>query len=312
MPIIQAKERPTTKAIKQVLGLICLELVLIIVLPANQSVLDMHQFTATQYRIELFVLALPLFGAWFAAFYGYAKLQEYVNSISSTVDGSSFSKLAQGCNWLVWSLPITAILTLILSAVAEQWTNLYATSVIISNYTNLLFSFVGLSILATASRSLVLRHKTQFTIGMVRIFLAVFLLIGVSYSFLLLKHFDLNSITSTNNAYYLPTWFVIISIMIPYLFAWFSGLLAAFDIELYSRHSQGILYRKAFRIMVAGLLTIIFSFVALQYMSSLHPTVGPPSLDLRAAFTALFRVTSAVGFILLALGATDLKKIEEV
>jgi hypothetical protein len=217
-----------------------------------------------------------------------------------------------GCGWLAWSLPVSALLMLVLSAAADQWPSLYSAAVIISNYVNMALSVIAFSIIGGASRGLVNQAKLKFSLGSVRSIIVLFLIAGVTYCYLTFRHFDLTSLNSTHNSYYLAIWLMVISVMIPYLYAWFSGLLAAYEIDLFSKRADGVLYRQALRLLVIGLLTIIISFVALQYMNSLHPGIGPLSLNYQTVLTLIFRIIGGAGFILLALGALRLKKIEEV
>ena len=304
--------RLTVQAFQQVALLILVEVSLIFVLPANQAALRLYHLSPLEYHIILFAVTLPTLVTWWAAFLGFATLRQYVYAIQATPEEPYFSKLALGCSWLAWSLPASAILMLVLSAAADQWPAFYSSAVIISNYANLALSLIAFTIIGGASRGLVNQAKLKFSLASVRSIILLFLLAGVSYCYLTFRHFDLTSLNSTHNAYYLAIWLMVISVMIPYLYAWFSGLLAAYEIDLFSKHTDGVLYRQALRLLVIGLLTIIVSFVALQYMNSLHPDIGPLSLIYQMVLTSLFRVTSGVGFVMLALGASRLKKIEEV
>lgn len=312
MTASKPNDRLTVQAFQQVALLVLIEVVLIFILPANQAAMHMYHLSSLQYRIVLFAVTLPTLVTWWAAFLGFATLRQYVNTIQDTPEEPYFSRLAQGCGWLAWSLPVSAILMLVLSATADQWPSLYSTAVIISNYVNLVLSVIAFSIIGGASRGLVNLAKLKFSLASVRSIIVLFLLGGVSYCYLTFRHFDLTSLNSTHNAYYLAIWLMVISVMIPYLYAWFSGLLAAYEIDLFSKRTDGVLYRQALRLLVIGLLTIIVSFVALQYMNSLHPGIGPLSLNYQMVLTSVFRVIGGAGFVALAFGALQLKKIEEV
>jgi hypothetical protein len=308
----QTNDRLTVKALRQITWWIIIETALIFVLPPNHVTMRLHHFSPLEYRIVLFTVTLPALTSWVAAFFGYAKLQEYVSMIKDTPEGPHFAKLAVGCTWLAWSLPISATLSLCLSATANHWSGFYPAAVIIRNYANLGFSLIAFSIIGGSSRNMVNYAKLKFSLVSVRLIITLFLLAGVLYCYLTFKHFDLTSLSSTHNSYYLPIWLMVISVMIPYLYTWFSGLLAAYEINLFSKRADGVLYRRPLRLLAIGLLIIIISFVALQYTSSLHPDIGPVNLDYRRLLTSLFRIMSGVGFVMLGYGALRLKKIEEV
>ncbi|PIZ63149.1 hypothetical protein COY17_01230 [Candidatus Saccharibacteria bacterium CG_4_10_14_0_2_um_filter_52_9] len=99
----------------------------------------------------------------------------------------------------------------------------------------------------------------------------------------LLANFDLGSLASAKNPYFLPVWLVVVSVIIPYLYAWFVGLLA-----------------------------VIFSSIALQYLNGIRPSPGYLTLDYRLLLTLIFRILGGAGFVMLIIGAGRLKKIEEV
>jgi hypothetical protein len=139
-----------------------------------------------------------------------------------------------------------------------------------------------------------------------------FLVAGVLYCYLIFRHLDLTSLSSASNSYFLPIWLIVVSVIIPYLYAWFSGLLAAYEINLFGNHTDGFLYRRALRLLVAGLTAIILSFIALQYISSVEPSKGHLVLGYRLVLIIIFRIVGGGGFLLLAMGADRLKKIEEV
>jgi hypothetical protein len=105
---------------------------------------------------------------------------------------------------------------------------------------------------------------------------------------------------------------MVVSVIIPYLYAWFVGLLAAYEIMLFSRHSKGVLYRQSLSLLALGLVVIIASSIALQYMNSIQPRVGHLMLSYHLIITSIFRIIGGGGFVLLAVGANRLKKIEEV
>jgi hypothetical protein len=306
------REQLTFQALQQVAGLILIEVALIFLLPANHAVMRAHHFSAFEYRTILFALAIPTLATWGAAFYGSAKLRQYAQTIQATPEGPYFRKLAVGCIVLAWSLPVSSILLLILSAAVQQWSGFYATAVIFRNYTNLVLAIVAFSVIGNATRALINQARLKFSLASIRSIILVFLVAGVLYCYLTFRYFNLTSLGSTHNSYYLPIWLMVISIMIPYLYAWFSGLLAAYEISLLSQHTNGLLYRQALHLLSLGLLTIIVSSVAIQYLNSLHPEIGLLSLDYRMVLSTLFRVVSGAGFLLLALGAMRLKKIEEV
>ena len=287
-------------------------ILLIIFLPPNKATLHAHHLSALEYRTLLFAVSIPSLVTWVAAFIGYTQLRQYVTIIHDSPDGPHFQTLARGFAWLAWSLPVSAIVYLLLSSSANKWPGLTATTVILRNYINLILPLIAFSIIGTASRGLVNRARLNFSSASVRLIMLVFLAGGVLYCFLTFQQFDLSSLSSTDNPYYLPLWLMVLSVIIPYLYAWFIGLLAAYEIMLFSRHSEGVLYRQSLGMMVSGLMMIIISLVAIQFTSTVNPGIGHLIFGYHLALTLIFRIVGGVGFVLVAIGAGRLKKIEEI
>lgn len=302
----------TKLALRKAGMLVIIYIILIFLLPASQATMRAYHLTPLEYRSIFLAVMLPSLLAWLAAFFGAAKLRQYVRLVRKTPEGPSFDKLATGSSWLAWSLAAPAIASLLLNAIANQWTGFYSSSIIISNYLNLALPLIAFTIIGNASLGLVRQAKLSFSLANTRTIMVLFLAAGVLYCYLTFQHFDLTSLSSAANPYFLPIWLMVLSVIIPYLYAWFVGLLAAYEIILVSKQTKGVLYRQALLWLVVGLVAIIASSIALQYMNSVQPRVGHLVLGYQLLLTSAFRVTSGGGFVMMAVGASRLKKIEEV
>lgn len=305
-------KRTTSLALRQYALLAILFIIMIFLLPPNSETMHLYHFSALEYRTVVFAVALPGLAVWLAAFIGYAKLREYAYAIRKTPEGIYFDQLADGCTWLAWSLPIGAIIPFFLNTIANQHTSFHAAAIIMSNYINLLLPLVAFSIIAQASRGLMSTVKINLSLINVRALILAFMLLGVLFCFSTFRFFDLSSFSSSDNPYFLPIWLMLLTITVPYLYAWFLGLLSIYEITLFSRRVKGVFYQQALGMLVYGLLAVILSSIALQYINSVEPRVGHLIFDYRFALNTLFRTVGGGGFILLAFGAHRLKKIEEV
>lgn len=302
----------TTQALQRAGWLAFIYVVLIFLLPTNHPLMRIHHLSAFEYRVLLLALNLPTIIAWLAAFIGSAKLRQYVHMIRKTPEGVYFDKLATGATWLAWSLPIPAIIVLFLNGLGNKWTAFYPASVIIGNYMRLIFPLIAFSVIGVASRGLINLAQVKFGFTSSRIIAVLFLGAGVLYSLLTFRHFHSSSLTSTQNPYFLPIWLMVLTVIVPSLYTWFVGLLAAYEIALFSRQTQGVLYRQALRLLVIGLVVVIASFIALQYIRGVQPRVDHTTFDYHVLLSSLFHLIGGGGFVLLAIGAERLKKIEEV
>lgn len=302
----------TALAMRHYLWLAVLYILLIFILPASSATMRIYNFSAFEYHIVTLLVALPTMAVWLAAFVGYSQLRGYARAIRKTPEGIYFDQLAEGCTWLAWSLPVGTIVPFVLNALAEGHPGLHAGSIIISNYISLLLPLIAFSIVANASRGLINTVKGRLTLANVRILVVSFLLMGVLYCFLTFRHFDLSSLGSSHNPYFLPIWLMVLTVTVPYLYTWFIGILATFELIIFRRHVHGVLYKQPLGLLVGGLLTVILSSVALQYITSAEPRTGYLVLNYKLAVTLLFRIIGGVGFALIALGASRLQKIEDV
>lgn len=304
---------PTGIILTRYVVLVILYILLIFLLPGNQTIMREHRLTIAEYHILQFLVGLPLMAVWFTAFYGYAKLGEYARSISKTPEAAGFSRLAQGCAWIAWSLPIHSIVSLITRAISNTDPGFTAAAGTIVNYVDLIFPVVGFTLIGMASRHLFERAKMSLSAASIRGITLLFVSGGVLYCYLIFGQFNGAGLSATNNPYHLSVWQAVLTIIVPYLYAWFVGMLAVYELITYGRHVRGVLYRQAMHMLVVGLFTMILGSIAFQYSQSFRPgNDGHLVLGSYLLFSLIFQIITGIGFIMIALGAARLKKIEEV
>lgn len=285
---------------------------LVFLLPTNATSVHNYHLTSTAYHLLLFVVVLPLIAIWFGAFYSYARLRQYSEAIADTGEGEDFAKLTKGFTWLAWGSVLTAIITLVMNAGANSHRGLHGASLIITNYVSILVSLISYTYISNGTRSL--NERARITIsntGSKRIILS-FMLIGVAYCFTTFRYLNLHTLNATNNPYYLQVWLVILTVVVPYLYSWFIGLLAAYEIYLYSKHVGGLLYQRAIRLLSFGVIAIIISSIAVQYLRVTTPRTGHLSLTAVLLVLNVVYIFMGAGYISLSLGTRQLRKIEEV
>lgn len=301
-----------SRALQHYLMLAVFYVTLIFVLPASTATMSNYNLSTFEYRIVAFALALTSLLVWLAAFIGYARLREYARAIRKTPEGIHFDQLAEGVTWLAWSLPVGVIAATLLNATANKHPGFHASAIILSNYINLILPLVGFTVIASASRGLLGTVKAKLSMANARIIILGFLVLGVLYCFLTFSRIDLTSLGSADNPYFLPAWLIVITLIVPHLYAWFMGILGVYELTLFRKHVPGVLYRQALGLVVGGLSAVILSSVALQYIGGIEPNVGHLVLGYKTMFVLLARLVGGGGFVLLVIGAGRLKKIEEV
>jgi hypothetical protein len=305
-------QKRLAKAIYYLAGLSLIYLLLGLILPINQQSQQLYGLSNSSYHVLLFALALPLFGIWFAAFFGYTKLRQYADSLKDTKEASAYGLLALGCTWLAWGLPTLSILTELANGLSNAHLNLTEATTIITNYAFILVPLIAFTILSNGSRKLLEQAKERLSASMAIFLVLVFVILGVIYGYLAFRPDNVLSMTHVSSPYYLPVWLVIITITIPSLYTWFIGLLAAGELASYSKKIYGLLYKKAVQFITVGLIAVISSSIAYQYIFSIDPHSRHLSLSYLLVSTYIIRIVEAVGFIAIAIGAIKLKRIEEV
>lgn len=299
-------------SIRYYLALIASYLSLAWFLPGNKSVMNNYGLDSGQYHLLILFIILPFIGIWFAAFYGYSTVRKYAAVIKSSPEGPGFDLLARGFTVLAWSLPFTAIASILVNSIADIRPEAHAGAIILNNYIALLLPLIGYILLKrsshylTTSAKIAISKPTGFIIG------AVISVLAIAYCYLTFQHLDLSSLTNTNNPYYLPNWLVLTTLTIPFLASWLIGLIAAFELFIYSKQSDGLLYRRALMQLAIGVLAVIVSSVVLQYLTIISPQQGFLSLNYQLILTYTIRIFSAIGYVLIAVGARRLMRIEEV
>jgi hypothetical protein len=90
------------------------------------------------------------------------------------------------------------------------------------------------------------------------------------------------------------------------------GLLAAYEIYVFSKHTKGLLYKRALNSLAAGITIAIMTSIVLQYIASDTTHIRKITFNALLLGVYLLLTVYAAGFGLIALGAKRLKKIEEV
>jgi hypothetical protein len=301
-------KRMQSRSLNHYVVLVLAYVVLSFFIPLSRTTRESYNLSLTQAHIVAFISVLPLFGIWFVSFYAYGLLQRYSASIHKAREGFAFKKLAEGVMVLAWGLVIQAFASLILSGLADQIPSFHSTAIIIQNYIALAFPLIAFVAISTGTRHLLSDEHNYASLPSSRVLLVLFALLGAVYSYLVL-HLR----TTQSGAFYLPVFLLLSTIIVPYLFAWFSGLLAAYDIHTYARFTQGLLYKQALNLLTAGLIVLIVASIFLQYLNSLFLTaINGVSLNSIVLIDYLLLLGIGLGYGLIVRGVKGLLRIEEI
>ena len=280
---------------------------LALILPANPTTLHAFGISDSTYHLAILTLVLPYALIWFTAFYAYGKLEQYASKVEATREGEAFKKVADGVRFLAWGLAIPTIIALLLQGVEHMVPHFRPARIIIDNYIGVAVQLVGFTLIADGTRSLTeLVRARPSSIG-IRTLAAVFIAIGVFFTYFIAFNQHRNP-----NSYYLPNVLLLLTIVVPYLYAWLVGLLGAYELRLYSQKTRGLLYQRALVWLAGGLTTVIIGSIIMEYLNGI--LVGVSSLHLGTFLALMYGllIIQAFGYALVAFGAHQLKRIEEV
>jgi hypothetical protein len=284
-----------------------LGVVLALGLPPDPHSLSQLHVSSTAYRLAVAFLLIPYIVIWYTAFYAFAKLQEYTRYVKKSAEGSAFRKLTIGMGVLAFGLVVPTLVSLLFGAIAQAHPGFKATGTVAANYLTLLLPLIAFTFFNTAARRLVSSTRTQPRLLTIRLFVLLFLILSTVYTRLTLHNHDLHP-----DSYYLNTFFLLVTIIIPYLYAWFLALFSAFEFRTYARQVKGLLYRRALRQFAAGITITICGSIAIQFVSSTIAGRVSQSLGSLLLVEYILLVIVAAGLVLMAFGTKKLKKIEEV
>lgn len=281
----------------------------LLLMPANQVTLDAYHLTNASYRVLLFiVVALPAFLTWLAAFIGYNQLNRYTILLNGATEGEPFSKLTTGVKWLAYYLPVVSCTNLLLSAIANSHPSFRPVADVFSTYLSILIALGAFSLSSSGARQLTVIGKTRPSLLKTKLLTLSFIIMGVTYCYFVIKH----GIDPRTSPYHLPLFWLLLTTVVPYFFAWMLGLLAVLDIDAYATKVSGVLYRRALQLLSCGLLTVIISSVLIQYVNSAALQRGRLVFGLLLIIRYILYAGLAGGFALIAHSAKKLQQIEKI
>lgn len=283
-------------------------LLLILLLPTNLATVQQYHLSGSEFRVLSLLAGLPTIIVWVTAFFGYAALASYAEKVNKSGEGKSYVSIARGLKWLAWGLPISTCTDYLLGGITRLNPELQSVALIISHYVYLLISLIAFHFMSNGSRGLRELVERLPSKTAVRIMIAAAIVMSVGYCAITLNAVD----KQHPNSYRLPLWLILLTIIVPYLYAWLMGFIAVFEISQYRRTIRGVIYKQALILLASGTTLAIIASIALQYLTSTSRYVRRIMLDGTLLATFLILITFAVGFILIAVGASKLKKIEEV
>jgi hypothetical protein len=283
---------------------------LVLLAPADPVVLKRYDISELQARLLNLTVVIPIVGIWLVALYGFIRFRLYASLVDASNEGKALNLVAMGLVVLGFSLPGKAVVSSGFKYLVADNPDLKPTSIIITNYVGVIFSIIAFYLLARGALGLVRTLKRNKQMSVPSYFVPVIILLSSLFTWLILSR----SVGTAENvsSYYLPNWLIITTLAVPYLLAWYYGILAFYYLSSYHKNVKGVLYKQAFSGIASGIAVIVFTSVLVQMLVTLGGQLSRLNLTPILALVYLLIILYAVGYGLVARGARKLKQIEEV
>ena len=294
--------------------LTALYLFLVTIHPIDDATMERRGLSLAQAQIAGLSVAIPMVIIWWLAFYGALHLYEYSRSIRRAPDGPPFFKLSIGMLLLAWYLPVRMAAKAILNYSAHLYPSFSNVVDVTITYVNLLVPVIAFVVIGFAVRDLSKLANIKTSLRTNYILGLAFISISVALCYVTFAVTDTiapnNWLATSQTAIPLPL--RVVTVTIPYLFMWFVGLVAAYEMYLYQRQIKGVFYRQSLRLLSAGITSVILASIAIQFLTV---TAGrlqhlPFGVILGIAFSLILLV--GVAFMMISRGVQRLKRLGEV
>ena len=281
----------------------------------TRHILDRYHLSALQYNLLVLTIVLPLIAIWLIGYYGYIKMHNYSDTLPKNQEGRAVARLTNGVCLLVFQLPVSTLTATLMSRIALSHPGFTAASTIISHYVGLILPLMAFVFISYGSRGLTESVKQRPSQRATYILGLAFIIIGAGFTYFVFRHGNVTSGASAalvETDFFLPNWLLFFTIVVPYIFMWFIGVLAAYEIYLFQQKVSGILFRRSWELLAAGLAWVILVSITLQYLTTLSNHLARLTTTGLLFVIYAILVILAAGFLLIAAGANKLKRIEDV
>jgi hypothetical protein len=256
-------------------------------------------------------VAIPVLLIWLTAIRGAMSFKRYATLLANDIEAPAMNWIANGLIWLVAYIVLLALVgQLPAYAMHTSWQDM---AIETKNHAPMVAAFIGFACLFQGSRKL--QQVTPFSIQTNK---TRWLLIGLSGASALFAVTFLGGYNAVTNqprlipAYAASPTILLFTLILPYIGAWFLGLLASLNIHYYARKVSGSLYRRALQDLVRGITGVITFITVLQILVLMGPSIATLGLGSILILLYCLLVLYGIGFWLVSQGAQRLARIEVV
>jgi hypothetical protein len=273
---------------------------------APQTTSARYQLSPTQTLLLQISVYTPLLIIWVLAIRGATAFKSYSLLLQGGREARAMSLIGTGLLWTVVYLLSSSLTGAIVPYF--QGTQWLETAVTVRNHAPAWTALIAFGLLYLGSRRL--SQVAPFATWNAA---TIILLIGYGLFAAGFANTFLAAGTETRfgiPSYALPHQVLLFTMLLPYLLAWFLGLLAAINLTRYAAQVKGVLYRQALRYLVLGVLSVVIFAVIVQVLSLASRFFLGFDLA-RLLFTVyVLLALYGLGFWFVNLGARNLARIE--
>jgi hypothetical protein len=308
-------EKPTgwtyaLQALGIVLGAWLLYTALTLLAPNTSSSGHFHMsfFSLDVLRLTIIIPALAI---WIIAIQGATSFKNYAAMITGSHEGQAVNLMANGLLWLVAYMILSSLMSSLDPFLQSPL--VFHPYIILRDHLPALFGLIGFALIFVGSNSLksVVKFSTWTWAWTTLLIMGLFALFAVGF---VLDFSSQTVITQPaniiNSSAIVPIRVLLFTLILPYLISWFVGILAAINIFRYSQMIDGILYRRALRSLVWGIVTVILFAMAVQVTTFADKFLVNLSLGALLLIVYVFVLFYALGFFFIWMGAKQLKRLE--
>jgi hypothetical protein len=278
-------------------------------LPVSQETLQQHNLTEAKAKLIYATISLPFAGVWLAAMYSFRRFKSYAELVKNDKEGPAFMRLADGLTLLAFSLPLTSLTGTILTYLGNQIDGFEPTSVIIRNYVTVILQLVAFILLSQGAGKLWENLRPKVTERYPKYWSLIIIVVSSLFTWIITAR-ALNN--PNDEVYYLPAWLIVTTLTIPYLIAWYKGGLAIWRLHIYSKKVKGLVYKEMLGKFVAGMTVIVGLAIVLRLLVTISERLSRLNVTPLLIIIYVLVAFYILGYGLVARGARQLKKIEEV
>jgi hypothetical protein len=287
-------------------------LVLSYVYPTDPDTIAHRNLSMSQARLFAFSVVIPLISVWLVAIYGAYRFKQHSATIKQHSDGGALDVIAKGLVVLAIFLPIQSVFKIAMNYVGHLHPSLTTITDILITYISLLLPLIAYLYISKGARSLMDLVNPKIQLRPLYALTILFVLIGVSFSY---AAFAGDTLTPRN-------WLVftqfdmsepirMLTVVAPYLFIWFLGLLATYEIYLYQKNVDGICYRQCLRRLSLGLVVGTIGSISIIYLTTMAANLQHWPLVVVVSIAYIALIVTGGAFIMIAQGVERFKMIEE-